>query len=176
MWVANFFSKEWAENVHKVFEKYPNEQGDTITSKGTISENYLMKIVSTSKEKQIAEDLTKVAKAANEKVYGFNIWYDPDFIQYTTYDSANQMSYPPHTDSVWSGKPVVQKLTVIVGLTDSNDYEGGELVFVGRNNPNVKLTAGQAIVFPSAVVHEVKPVTRGVRNSLVMWFKGPRWQ
>ena len=176
MWTANIFNREWVDQAHKIFEKYPNQQGDTILRKGTISENYLMKIVSTSKEKQIAEDLKRVAKAANENMYGFNVWYDSDYIQYTTYDSANQMSYPQHSDSVWAGKPVVQKLTVVVGLTDVNQYDGGELVFAGRNNASVKLTAGQVVVFPSIVVHEVKPVTKGIRNSLVTWYKGPRWQ
>jgi PKHD-type hydroxylase len=176
MWNNIFFSKEWVERVHRIFEKYPSQQGDSIVSNGTVTENYLMKIAFSAKEKQLAEELKHVARKANESLFGFNIWYDSEVIQYTTYDSSSQMSYPIHSDSVWFGKPVVQKLTVVVGLTDANEYKGGEFIIIGRKNEEIKLTAGQAIVFPSIALHEVKPVTQGVRNSLVTWFKGPRWQ
>jgi PKHD-type hydroxylase len=175
MWIKNFFREQWVEKVHKTFEKYPDQQGDSITSNGSVPENYLMKVARSNKETQLAEELKHVAKLANESLYGFNIWYDADVIQYTTYSSSNQMSYPLHSDSVWSGKPVVQKLTVVVGLTDEKDYEGGQLVFPGHKNFSVKLTAGQVIAFPSIMVHEVQPVTSGIRQSLVTWYKGPRW-
>lgn len=176
MWNSMFFSKEWVERVHKIFEKYPNQQGDSIINGNTIPENYLMKIVLSSKEKQLAEELKHPAKKANESLYGFNVWYESDIIQYTTYNSEKQMCYPIHSDSVWSGKPVVQKLTVVVGLTNSSEYEGGEFVFLDRRDDPIRLTSGQVIVFPSIVLHEVRPVTKGVRNTLVTWFKGPRWQ
>ena len=176
MWNNILFSKEWVEKVHKIFEKYPNQQGNSITNGTTINENYLMKVAFSNKERQLAEELKHAAKKANESLFGFNIWYESEVIQYTTYESSNQMCYPIHSDSVWVGKPVVQKLTVVVGLTDASEYQGGEFVFIERRNQPIKLTAGQVIVFPSIVLHEVKPVTQGVRNSLVTWFKGPRWQ
>ena len=175
MWNNVIFSKDWVQRVHKIFEKYPNQQGDSIVNGNVVNENYLMKIVFSSKEKQLAEELKHVAKLANESIYGFHLWYDPDIIQYTTYSSDKEMCYPAHSDSVWSGKPVVQKLTVVVGLTDSNDYDGGEFVFLDRKDDTIKLTMGQALVFPSIVLHEVRPVKRGTRNTLVTWFKGPRW-
>ena len=36
-----------------------------------------------------------------------------------------------------------------------------------------KLKQGQAIFFARWLQHRVKPVTRGERKSLVMWFGGP---
>jgi len=35
-----------------------------------------------------------------------------------------------------------------------------------------KLRQGHAIIFASFLQHRVAPVTRGVRQSLVMWFGG----
>ncbi len=36
-----------------------------------------------------------------------------------------------------------------------------------------KLKQGQALFFASWLQHRVKPVTKGERQSLVMWFGGP---
>ena len=35
---------------------------------------------------------------------------------------------------------------------------------------------GSAMFFPSFTYHRVKPVTKGTRKSLVVWFRGPKWQ
>ena len=35
---------------------------------------------------------------------------------------------------------------------------------------------GTAIFFPSYVLHEVKPVTKGLRYSLVIWVTGPKFK
>lgn len=35
---------------------------------------------------------------------------------------------------------------------------------------------GSALFFPSFTYHRVKPVTKGIRRSLVIWLRGPKWQ
>ena len=69
-----------------------------------------------------------------------------------------------------------------VTLSDPKDYKGGELEFDFRqNDPDKKrqiikckeiLPKGSLVVFPSFVWHRVCPVTRGERNSLVIWNLG----
>lgn len=175
--IEQAFDKSWILNVNEICRKYPQHQGNSITGiEKTKEENYLMNLIPSEKEPMLADSLRKIAKKANEQKYGFNIWYDSDIIQYTTYTSDKQMTYPWHWDSIWFGRPVVQKLTVIVCLTNSNDYDGGELVLSFPTMKPIKLNEGQAIVFPSIVAHQVNPVTRGTRNTLVTWYKGPRWQ
>jgi|TARA_R100001594_G_scaffold15752_1_gene32832 PKHD-type hydroxylase len=76
----------------------------------------------------------------------------------------------------------VRKLSVICQLTDPSKYSGGELEFDFRRNSPIKESKteickeiqpkGSIVVFPSYVWHRVKPVTRGVRYSLVMWNLG----
>ena len=63
-------------------------------------------------------------------------------------------------------------------LLNSN-YSGGEFQFCSyRQREEVISTpeiggTGTVIVFPSAMDHQVKPVTKGIRYSLVGWFLGP---
>ena len=76
----------------------------------------------------------------------------------------------------------IRKLSVTVSLSDPKDYTGGELEFDFRNtNPDKKHNRqtckeirpkGSVVVFPSHVWHRVKPVTKGVRYSLVIWNLG----
>ena len=118
-------------------------------------------------------------------------WERSESCQFTKY-KLNQY-YDWHCDS-WEapynkpGRPEhqkIRKLSMTLQLTDGSEYEGGELEFDFRNyNPNMRdeskhlrkaqeiLPKGSIIVFPSFVWHRVKPVTKGVRYSLVMWSLG----
>ena len=62
-----------------------------------------------------------------------------------------------------------RKLSMTIVL--SEDYEGGEFEFFG-DNQLIKEKIGTVIVFPSYIVHKVRPVTKGTRYSLVVWFCG----
>ncbi len=54
----------------------------------------------------------------------------------------------------------------------SDDYEGGSLEFRTPGAPRLK-KAGEIVIFNSDEFHCVAPVTRGVRDSLVVWFGRP---
>ena len=124
------------------------------------------------------------------KAAGWNFdWDRSESCQFTKY-KLNQY-YDWHCDG-WD-KPYdkpnteehgkVRKLSMTCQLTDGSEYEGGELEFDFRNNEpyttekNLRqakeiLPKGSIIVFPSFVWHRVKPVTKGVRYSLVVWSIG----
>jgi len=64
-------------------------------------------------------------------------------------------------------------------LSNPKDYEGGELEFDYRSEEQTKIVTceqiknkGSIVVFPSFVWHKVKPVTKGLRYSLVAWNLG----
>jgi len=60
-------------------------------------------------------------------------------------------------------------VSVIVFVND--DYEGGGLKFVGDDVAiTITPTAGQLIAFRSDALHEVEPVTKGLRFTVVSWF------
>jgi len=55
-------------------------------------------------------------------------------------------------------------------LSDPEDYDGGELVVVDTYGTHeVKLPAGDLILYPSSSLHRVEPVTRGERVSSFFW-------
>jgi PKHD-type hydroxylase len=55
-------------------------------------------------------------------------------------------------------------------LTDPADYDGGELVvFDTYGAHQVKLPAGDLVVYTSGSLHRVNPVTRGARVSSFFW-------
>lgn len=87
--------------------------------------------------------------------------------------------YPHHTDKI-------RKLSASIILSDSDNYEGGDLQFIDSTSidPNGKIekriltepnfrTKGSIVIFPSHIWHRVTPVTSGFRNSIVIWYLGP---
>ena len=73
-----------------------------------------------------------------------------------------------------------RKLSVVVGLTDPSEYEGGDFVINYNGNPDtaeaIRLLPGQILIFPSYVPHKVTPVTSGERVTVVTWINGPKFQ
>ena len=71
----------------------------------------------------------------------------------------------------------VRKLSVTISLSDPLTYKGGNLRFdLGPHSDGERYhlcteirPRGSIIVFPSHVYHQVTPVTRGTRYSLVAW-------
>ena len=114
-------------------------------------------------------------------------WDWSESCQFTIY-KKNQY-YDWHCDS-WDKpyddegptKGKIRKLSVTVSLSDSEEYQGGELEFDFRNfDPDKKrntrvckeiLPKGSLVVFPSFVWHRVCPVVKGTRYSLVIWNLG----
>lgn len=55
-------------------------------------------------------------------------------------------------------------------LSEPGDYDGGELIINDLYGEHeVKLPAGDAIVYPSSSLHRVEPVTRGARIAAFLW-------
>lgn len=57
-------------------------------------------------------------------------------------------------------------------LTQPEDYEGGELCIEGQFGvQEIKLNAGDMILYPSTSLHQVKPVTKGRRVCSFFWLQ-----
>ena len=86
-------------------------------------------------------------------------------------------AYGAHVDgavlnSRATGERVRTDLSCTLFLSDPADYDGGELLVHDRAAPQrVKLPAGDAILYPGSSVHEVRPVTRGVRLASFFWIE-----
>ncbi|MBY4594683.1 Fe2+-dependent dioxygenase [bacterium BD-1] len=87
--------------------------------------------------------------------------------------------YGPHVDgavmhSAATGEWVRSDLSCTVFFCDPADYDGGELVVhgaPGEPSRQVKLPAGDAVLYLGTSVHEVLPVTRGERIASFLWIE-----
>lgn len=84
------------------------------------------------------------------------------------------MTYGWHVDEALfpSTPPIRSDLSCTVFLSDPADYDGGELVIqLGGQELSYKLAPGDAILYPSTTIHQVAPVTRGVRVAAITWMQ-----
>jgi PKHD-type hydroxylase len=84
------------------------------------------------------------------------------------------MNYGWHVDEALfpSTPPMRSDLSCTVWLTPPDAYEGGELTIeLGEQKLSWKGDAGDAIVYPSTTIHQVAPVTRGVRLVGITWMQ-----
>ena len=118
--------------------------------------------------------LTDVLTNLNQNYFGFDLFGMVEGLQLTKYEAPSNF-YSPHIDKVYGG--AVRKLSVTVQLSDQNDYEGGDLCLYFEKKPEViDKSLGKLIAFPSYVLHEVTPVTKGTRYSLVAWVTGNQFK
>jgi PKHD-type hydroxylase len=83
------------------------------------------------------------------------------------------MGYGTHVDDAVMGRGeamVRSDVSVTVFISDSGQYEGGELILESAGGESgYKLEAGAAIAYPSTSLHRVAAVTAGRREVAVTW-------
>lgn len=94
--------------------------------------------------------------------------------QYTVY-KENEF-YDWHVDAFSHYYSHTRKISATVILTDPNDHEGGEFEIIPHGEVHspvvLKPKKGDVIFFSSLMPHRVRPVTKGIRKSLVTWVLG----
>jgi PKHD-type hydroxylase len=85
------------------------------------------------------------------------------------------MEYGAHVDSAVMGhgdEALRSDLAATLFLSDPASYEGGELVLeLPFGEQEIKLEAGEAVVYSATSLHRVAPVTRGVRLVALTWIQ-----
>jgi len=107
----------------------------------------------------------------NKNHFGFGDIQITENAQFTEYPEGGFYDWHMDSDVNMVHEPPVRKISMTVLLSPENQFEGGDLELMAPGK-RVKLKQGHAIVFASFLNHRVAPVTRGVRQSLVMWFGG----
>ena len=116
-------------------------------------------------------DLNKFIQQANENHFGFGDIRITEQAQFTEYPEGGFYDWHMDCDTHMAHEPPVRKISMTLLLNDPSEFEGGNLELTGPGKI-AELKQGHAIMFASFLSHRVAPVTRGVRQSLVVWFGG----
>ena len=120
---------------------------------------------------EMYKKLEQVMNQTNGNHFGFEGMKITELAQFTEYSGGG--FYDWHMDSDVNGikEPPVRKISMTCLLSNEDEFEGGGLELMSEGK-FAKIKQGHAIFFASYIRHRVVPVTKGVRNSLVMWFGG----
>ena len=116
-------------------------------------------------------DINKFIQQANRNHFGFENVKITEQAQFTEYPEGGFYDWHMDTDVNMQYEPPVRKISMTLLLSPENQFEGGDLELMAPGK-RANMKQGHAIIFASFLNHRVAPVTKGVRQSLVMWFGG----
>jgi len=117
------------------------------------------------------KDIEKLMQKTNRNHFGFDGMTLTEPAQYTEYPEGGFYDWHIDSDINCAHEPPVRKISMTCLLSPENEFEGGDLEVMSEGKV-AKLKQGQIVFFASFVRHRVKPVIKGNRKSLVMWFGG----
>lgn len=159
----------WVENLASLYEY---TKASTISdSDESVRKSKIKWIHHNIESHWLYEKLIKMAEEANEALWKFDLRGVVDSIQYTEYEEDGG-HYDWHVD-IGPGSINHRKISMVVQLSQAEDYEGGELMLWNNIIPTIAPKGiGNIMVFPAFMLHKVTPMTKGKRKSLVFWLGG----
>jgi len=178
IYIDNVFTKQECEQIisigNSLFELRPAEtQGAKFIDK-KVRDSLVSWITVTQDTSWIYKKIQNIVMEANLNTYRFELLGLIESLQFTKYVGPTG-NYSKHVDH-GNGMPV-RKLSLVLQLSDPKDYTGGELcLYLSSKADKITRSQGSIAIFPSYTLHEVKPVTKGIRYSLVCWVNGPSFR
>ena len=176
------FDKAQCEDIIKMGKQYAQQDG-TVGKDSEVFEKRISTIswipIEFNQQGQLHpmyQRLHQIVNNLNQTYFHFDDVNITEPAQYTEYTEGG--FYDWHIDCpIYDQSEPMRKISMTLLLNDPSEFEGGELELmedklVSVADTQAKLKQGQAIFFASFLRHRVKPVTKGVRKSLVMWFTG----
>lgn len=116
---------------------------------------------------------------ANLNLFKYDLISWKDYIQFTVYEGKGS-HYAWHSDFVTDNYDpgMIRKLSISLCLSSKDEYEGGEFQLMSspREMRTFRMDVGDVIIFPSDMIHRVRPLKSGKRVSLVGWYGGPAFR
>lgn len=174
-WWDEAFTKEELDYLQELARRsgHPAEVGsqDGARVDESIRRSELNWLFKTEESEWVYAKLAHAISTLNADYFNFSLSGFGEAFQLTNYSSHNQGTYSWHQDFGSAGPS--RKLSLVLQLSNPEDYEGGELQFLTSSEPNnVLKKRGFMSVFPAWTLHQVTPVTRGNRQTLVGWVSG----
>ena len=167
------FTKEECKTIIDIAKNKGLIKGTT-TGKTDARLSKVSWLYSTDDLSWVFKKITDIVLNLNDRFFQFDIFGLNEGLQFTNYKAPSD-KYKKHVDRAVDS--VIRKLSLSIQLTDPKEYEGGELyLYDDEKGMVMKKDQGTLILFPSYTLHEVKPVTKGERNSLVSWVTGKQFK
>lgn len=175
-----YFSKEFCEKVKASSEDVPEIKAGIWDKSGKSDEARRSLVRWLPMFGEVHDTVHRFCIDVN-KHFNFDLSH-LESLQHTEYPSDILGHYDMHMDvDFYSGATLFdRKLSITIQLSEEDEYEGGEFCIQAADSllklgPEAK-QIGTVIAFPSYIYHQVLPVTKGSRKSLVSWVLGPRWR
>ena len=168
----NFISEEKCDEIVKYCESSKKLQsGNTFGE----ADNARRSDIAWLNSSEMPDLFDKVMNSAvNSNYWDYDIYGFADPAQYTVYD-ARKYEKPHYTWHMDIGpNHNHRKMSMVINLTLPEAFDGGDLKVEYCNNEDLLPNKGSAVLFPSFLHHQVSPVTKGIRRSLVFWIAGPK--
>ena len=157
-------------NQCKELDFVPSVTGEGLTSRRASNHSWLCW------DTWIAGIMHNIFISSNNDYFHYDLDHFDSGIQVTRYET-NQY-YKWHVDQGrFPADRLPRKLSMTLLLNDS--FSGGEFQIynsITQEEKTVPMKAGEIVIFPSWIVHRVKPVKSGTRYSLVAWMNGPQFK
>jgi PKHD-type hydroxylase len=172
--IKEFFTVKQCHELLTKLDMYSSD-GHDVPAHGVIK-TATVNTIKWSNVKNLLGGLEDISHTVNKEIFGFDLYNfrDQDMINYNIYHSENQGQYAWHKDFEIN-KMYDLKLTVIANISDEN-YSGGEFEIFQNDPIHIKEIEepGSILIFPSFLLHRVKPVTSGIRKTVSFWIAGPK--
>ena len=169
----NAFSEKECENIVDIAKTKGLIKGTT-SGKTDARDSQISWLYPSDGMDWVFRKVTDIILDLNKQFFQFDLFGINEGFQFTNYQAPSG-KYGKHIDRGMN--MLVRKLSISIQLTNPKEYEGGELyLYDGEKGIVMDKAQGTLIVFPSYVLHEVMPVTKGERNSLVTWVTGKQFK
>ena len=168
------FSKEECQTIIDIAKDKGLIKGTTQGDVKNVRDSKISWLYPTDNMDWVFRRVTDIVLNLNERFFKFNLFGINEGFQFTNYEAPSG-KYGKHVDRA-TNMPV-RKLSISIQLTDPKKYKGGELYLYEDDKGTIMdKMQGTLVMFPSYVLHEVMPVTKGIRNSLVTWVTGKQFK
>lgn len=170
----NAFTKEECEKIIEIANNKGLVEGTVRNNESNVRKSKICWLYAPDDMRWVFQRVAGMVQDLNERFFNFDIFGLNEGFQFTNY-KAPSGKYGKHVDRLTNS--IIRKLSISIQLTDPKEYEGGELyIYEQEKGTLLDKKQGTLIMFPSYVLHEVTPVTKGERNSLVTWVTGNQFK
>lgn len=168
--LSNVLDAHELQQINALLPKVSFADGRITNRESTVKQN-----LQAPQDDPVNEQIAVIARQALFRHPELRTFAQPRSLARTTvarYEPG--MTYGWHVDEALfpSTPPIRSDLSCTIFLNPPGDYDGGELVMqLGAQELAYKLEPGQAILYPSTTIHQVAPVTRGVRIAAITWLQ-----